>query len=226
MGAPDKWFWGYDRMTTVEGLFTAGDGVGASGHKFSSGAHAEGRMAAKGALAYILDKKGDNLTAAQNIDEDIEQIYLPFELFEKYKDYSTAPEINPNYLMPKQVQTRLQKLMAEYVAGVTPMYMTNKIMLEEGLKRLTMLKEDATRLAARELHELMRACEQYHRILSGEAHLRHILFREETRYPGYYYRADFLGIDDSKWRVFTISQYDKTKNEWKFETEPYKQLIK
>jgi adenylylsulfate reductase subunit A len=226
MGAPDSWFWGYDRMTTVEGLFTAGDGVGASGHKFSSGSHAEGRMAAKGALAFILDHKADKLEAAQNIDEVIAEIYLPFELFEKYKDYTTAVEINPNYLMPKQVQTRLQKLMDEYVAGCTPMYQTNEIMLKEGLKRLTLLKEDATRLAARDLHELMRAWEQYHRILSGEAHLRHILFREETRYPGYYYRADFLKIDDSKWKVFTISQYDKNTNEWKFETEPYKQLVK
>jgi len=226
MGAPDSWFWGYDRMTTVEGLFTAGDGVGASGHKFSSGSHAEGRMAAKGAIAFIVDHKNDKLEAAQNIDEVIAEIYLPFEIFEKYKDYTSAVEINPNYLMPKQVQTRLQKLMDEYVAGCTPMYQTNKIMLEEGLKRLTLLKEDATRLAARDLHELMRAWEQYHRILSGEAHLRHILFREESRYPGYYYRADFLSIDDNKWRVFTISQYDKNTNEWKFETEPYKQLIK
>ena len=226
MGAPDSWFWGYDRMTTVEGLFTAGDGVGASGHKFSSGSHAEGRMAAKGALAYIMDKKAEGLEAAQNIDEVIAEIYLPFEIFEKYKDYSTAVEINPNYLMPKQVQTRLQKLMDEYVAGCSTMYMTNKPMLEEGLKRLTLLKEDATRLAARDLHELMRAWEQYHRILSGEAHLRHILFREETRYPGYYYRSDFLSIDDSKWKVFTISQYNKDTNEWKFETEPYKQLVK
>ena len=226
LGAPDSWFWGYDRMTTVEGLFTAGDGVGASGHKFSSGSHAEGRMAAKAALAYIMDKKADGLEAAQNIDEVIAEIYLPFEIFEKYKGYSTAVEINPNYLMPKQVQTRLQKLMDEYVAGCSTMYMTNKIMLEEGLKRLTLLKEDATRLAARDLHELMRAWEQYHRILSGEAHLRHILFREETRYPGYYYRSDFLSIDDSKWRVFTISQYNKDTNEWKFETEPYKQLVK
>jgi len=224
MGAPDSWFWGYDRMTTVEGLFTAGDGVGASGHKFSSGSHAEGRMAAKGAVAFIVDHKNDKLEAAQNIDEVIAEIYLPFEIYEKYKDYTSAPEINPNYLLPKQVQTRLQKLMDEYVAGVTPMYMTNKIMLEEGLKRLTLLKEDATRIAARDLHELMRAWEQYHRILAGEAHLRHIHFREETRYPGYYYRSDFLSIDDSKWKVFTISQYDKNKNEWKFETEPYKKL--
>ena len=35
----------YNRMTTVEGLFTCADGVGASGHKFSSGSHAEVRIA-------------------------------------------------------------------------------------------------------------------------------------------------------------------------------------
>jgi adenylylsulfate reductase subunit A len=225
MGAPDSWFWGYDRMTTVDGLFTAGDGVGASGHKFSSGSHAEGRMAAKGAIAFILDHKNDKLEAAQNIDDVVGQIYLPYEIFEKYKNYTSAPDINPNYLRPKQVQTRLQKLMDEYVAGVTPMYQTNKVMLEEGLKRLTLLKEDAQRIAAGDLHELMRAWEQYHRILAGEAHLRHILHREETRYPGYYYRADFLSIDDSKWKVFTISQYNQATNEWKFFDEPYKQLV-
>jgi adenylylsulfate reductase subunit A len=226
IGAPDSWFWGYDRMTTVDGLFTAGDGVGASGHKFSSGSHAEGRMAAKGAIAFILDHKNDKLEAGQNIDEVIAEIYLPFEIYEKYKDYTSAPEINPNYLLPKQVQARLQKLMDEYCAGCAANYTTNKIMLEMGLDRLTMLKEDAQHMAARDLHELMRAWENYHRILAGEAHLRHILFREESRYPGYYYRSDFLSIDDSKWKVFTISQYDKNTNEWKFETEPYKQLVK
>ncbi|MDH5680271.1 MAG: adenylyl-sulfate reductase subunit alpha, partial [Spirochaetota bacterium] len=48
--APKEWTWEYNgqtynRMTTVNGLFTAGDGVGASGHKFSSGSHTEGRIA-------------------------------------------------------------------------------------------------------------------------------------------------------------------------------------
>ncbi|MBW1992000.1 MAG: adenylyl-sulfate reductase subunit alpha [Deltaproteobacteria bacterium] len=225
LGAPDEWFWGYDRMTTVEGLFTAGDGVGASGHKFSSGSHAEGRMAAKAALAFILDHKDDQLEPAQNIDDVLAEIYLPFEIYEKYKNYTSHPDVNPNYLRPKQVQARLQKIMDEYVAGVTPMYTTNKPLLEEGLRRLTFLKEDAERMAAADLHELMRCWENYHRILAGEAHLRHILFREETRYPGYYYRADFPKIDDEKWKVFTISQYNKETNEWKFETLPYKQLV-
>ena len=37
--APDGYFWGYNRMTTVPGLFAAGDGVGGSAHKFSSGSY-------------------------------------------------------------------------------------------------------------------------------------------------------------------------------------------
>ena len=40
--APDEYFWGYNRMTTVDGLFGAGDTVGGSAHKFSSGSFTEG----------------------------------------------------------------------------------------------------------------------------------------------------------------------------------------
>jgi adenylylsulfate reductase subunit A len=57
-GTPKEWSWGYNRMTTVKGLFTSGDGVGASGHKFSSGSHAEGRIAAKAMVKFALDNKG------------------------------------------------------------------------------------------------------------------------------------------------------------------------
>jgi len=56
--APAEWQWGYNRMTTVSGLFTAGDGVGASGHKFSSGSFAEGRIAAKNMVRYVRDHAG------------------------------------------------------------------------------------------------------------------------------------------------------------------------
>ena len=58
-----------------------------------------------------------------------------------------------------------------------------------------MLKEDSKKMRAKDLHELMRAWENYHRIITAEAHLRHIMFREETRYPGFYYRTDFPKLD-------------------------------
>ena len=103
--------------------------------------------------------------------------------------------------------------------------MTSKTMLEEGLYQLEMLKEDANKMAAGDLHELMRCWENYHRIRSVEAHARHILFREESRYPGYYYRGDFDKIDDDNWKAFVNSVYDIDKNTWEMKKVPFKQLI-
>ena len=215
----------YNRMTTVKGLFVAGDTCGACGHKFSSGSHVEGRIAAKAMIKFCLDNKDFKPTPKENPEELKKEIYAPWYRFEEFKGATTAFEINPNYILPKQCQFRLQKIMDEYVAGVATYYQTNKIMLERGLELLVMLREDAAKMAARDLHELMRAWENYHRILTAEAHLRHILFREESRYPGYYYRADFLNIDDANWRCFTLSSFNAETGEWTLEKFPYVQII-
>lgn len=224
-GTPAEWSWGYNRMSTVKGLFMAGDVVGASGHKFSSGSHTEGRIAAKAAVAFILDDSGYKPTIKETADEIAAELYAPYEMYEKYKTYSTDPLVNPHYIKPNMLQARLQKIADEYFGGVSTWYMTSKTMLEEGLKQLEMLKEDAAKLAAKDLHELMRCWENYHRILSVEAHARHILFREETRYPGYYYRGDFLAIDDKNWKCFVNSVYDAEKLSWEFKKVPYVQII-
>ncbi len=99
-------------------------------------------------------------------------------------------------------------------------------MLEIGLERLTMLKEDAMKMAAEDLHELMRAWENYHRILAGEAHLGTSSTGRRAVIPATITGPTFPKIDDAKWKVFTISQYDMKTNEWKFETKPYVQLVK
>ena len=224
-GTPAEWSWGYNRMSTVPGLFMAGDVVGASGHKFSSGSHAEGRLAAKAAIAYILDNPNYTPTPNKSADEIAAELYLPFELFEKYKTYTTDDNVNPHYIRPKSIQARLMKLSDEYFGGVATWYMTSKTMLEEGLKKLELLKEDCQRMAAKDLHELLRCWENYHRVLSVEAHARHILFREESRYPGYYYRGDFNFIDDKNWKCFTNSVYHADTNTWEFKKVPYVQIF-
>jgi len=224
-GTPAEWSWGYNRMSTVPGLFMAGDVVGASGHKFSSGSHAEGRMAAKAAIAFILDNASYKPALKATNDEIAAELYLPYEVYEKYKTYSTDPLINPNYIKPKMLQARLQKISDEYFGGISTWYMTSKTMLDTGLKALDMLKEDANKMAASNLHELMRCWENYHRILSVEAHARHMLFREESRYPGYYYRGDFLAINDKDWKCFVNSVYNAEANTWDIKKVPYKELF-
>ncbi len=225
-GTPDYYHWGYNRMTTVHGLFTAGDGVGASGHKFSSGSHSEGRIAAKAMVKFVLDNKDWQPEMSRTVDELVEEIYRPVRTFLEHKDYTTAIDVNPHYITPKMLQFRLQKIMDEYVAGVSTWYQTNAKMLEIAEKKLVMIREDAQKMRAKDLHELLRAWENYHRILAAEAHMRHIQFREETRYPGYYYRMDFLDLDDDNWKCFVNSTYDRDTGEWSLKKVPYKQLVK
>ena len=64
--SPDEYFWGYNRMTTVEGLFGAGDAVGGTPHAFSSGSFTEGRLAAKAACKYIDDGKAEGIKCARS----------------------------------------------------------------------------------------------------------------------------------------------------------------
>jgi len=225
LSSPDHYKWGYNRMSTVTGLFMMGDICGASGHKFSSGSHAEGRIVGKEGIRFLGDNADFKPTINKSADELAGEIYQPYEVYEKYKTYSTREEVNPHYIKPNMLQRRLQKIADEYFGGVSTWYMTSKAMLEEGLKHLTVLKEDAGRTGAKDLHELLRAWENYHRIWSIEAHAKHILFREESRYPGYYYRGDYLAIDDANWKCFVNSRFDPKTGEWNCFKKDYAQMV-
>jgi len=225
-GVPKEWSWGYRSMTTVKGLFTAGDGVGASGHKFSSGSFTEGRIAAKAMVKFALDNKDWKPTPERDTKDLVDEVYRPVRTFLEHKNYTTAIDINPHYITPKMLQFRLQKIMDEYVAGVGTYYRTNGKLLQMAEQKLEMLKEDALKMRAKDLHELLRAWENFHRIVAAEAHMKHIQFREETRYPGFYYRMDHNYIDDENWKCFVNSRYDRETKKWAIKKVPYVQLIK
>jgi adenylylsulfate reductase subunit A len=211
--APKDYFWGYTNMTTVPGLFAAGDASGASSHKFSSGSHAEGRIAAKSAVRYAVENPAEPAVDAKTVEELKERILRPLDLFENNKGATTDPDVNPNYIRPKQFMFRLQKIMDEYAGGVSTNFTTSAKLLERGLELLAFLKEDAEKLAAADHHELMRCWENIHRMWQAESHMRTILFREETRWPGYYFRADLPEMKDD-WKVFANCKYDKSSGEW------------
>ena len=223
--ATGDYFWGYNRMTTIRGLFAAGDGVGAAPHKFSSGSFTEGRIAAKAAVGYVTDNPSAPAVSDANVRDIQETIWAPLETFEKHKGASSAEEINPNFMTPKQGLVRLQKIMDEYGAGASTWYTTNEPTLLRGIELIEMFREDLTHLAARNRHELMRCWELVHRTWVGEAHLRHLLYRKETRWPGYYYRSDYPDLDDANWRVFVNSKFDAAKNSWDLQTKPYRNII-
>ncbi len=224
--SPEEYFWGYNRMTTVAGLFGAGDAAGGTPHAFSSGSFTEGRLAAKAACKYIDDGKAEGIKVSQQqIDKRGEEIFKPMEHYKIYRNEITAGSVNPNYINPRQGLDRLQKLMDEYAGGVTVSYMTNEKLLNIGLKKMKALEEDLEKIAAEDIHELLRAWELKHRQLSSEAVLQHTLFRKETRWPGYYYRGDFMKLDDQNWHVLTVSRRDPETGEYTMEKAPCYHLV-
>ncbi|MDR0339408.1 MAG: adenylyl-sulfate reductase subunit alpha [Desulfovibrio sp.] len=215
----------YNRMTTVNGLFTCADGVGASGHKFSSGSHAEGRLVGKQMVRWCVDHKDFKPSIKEKADDLKKLVYRPYFNFVEGKSASTDAVVNPNYITPKNFMMRLIKATDEYGAGISTYYTTSDALLKHGFHLLKMLEEDSEKLAARDLHELLRCWENYHRLWTVRLHMQHIDFRLESRYPGFYYRADYMGLDDSKWKCFVNSRYDPKKGETNIFKKPYYQII-
>ena len=221
----NEYFWGYTNMSTVQGLFCAGDASGASSHKFSSGSHAEGRIAAKSAIKFILENNSAPALEQAKIEAVAAEILKPLDAYDAHKDETTDPEVNPNYIRPRMFMFRLQKIMDEYAGGVSSQFTTNKAQLERALELLEFLKEDSEKLAAPNLHELMRCWENIHRMWQAEAHVRTVLFRDETRWPGYYYRADKPKMDEDKWHVFANCRFDPSTGDWQMRTRPIHRIF-
>ncbi len=208
------YFWGYTNMSTVKGLFCAGDASGASSHKFSSGSHTEGRIAAKSAVKFIVENNSMPKLDQAAVAALKAEILKPLDLFEAHKKETTDADLNPNYIRPRMFMFRLQKIMDEYAGGISAQFSTNESQLKRALELLGYLGEDAANLAAENLHELMRCWENIHRMWQAQAHVRTILFREETRWPGYYFRADKPKMDDEKWHCFANCKCDPKTGEW------------
>lgn len=224
--APKEYNWGYNRMTTIQGLFGAGDTVGGSAHKFSSGSFTEGRLAAKAAVRFVMDHRDYIPQPDGNMIERIrKELFMPLENYEVGRHITVRGSVSPYYMTPKQGLQRLEKIMDEYCGGVGSYYATNENLLNRGLELLLMLKQDLARLGAEDLHQLQRAWELNHRVWVAESVIRHTLYRKETRWPGYYYRADYPKLDDENWHVFVSSRYIPSSGKWEMGVKPVHHII-
>jgi adenylylsulfate reductase subunit A len=211
--APGEHHWGYDNMTSSKGLFAAGDASGASSHKFSSGSFTEGRIAGKAAVAFCVDHP----EAVEISDDQVaalkEMVLQPLRTFAEHSGYTNDEDVNPNYIKPKMFMFRLQKIMDEYAGGASVGFKTSEALLTKGLEYLDFMKEDSLKLAASDLNELMRCWENIHRMWQAESHIRTVLFREETRWPGYYFRTDHPAMK-ADWEAFANCRWDPGTGEW------------
>lgn len=224
--SPSEYYWGYNRMMTVEGLFGAGDALGGTAHAFSSGSFTEGRLAAKAAVKYVQDHAKDKANVSDRQIEDLRKtIYKPLETYRVYRNEIVAGSVSPHYILPLHGLQRLEKIMDEYVGGIGVNYMTNEPLLKYGLEKLRILQEDLEHTGAEDLHQLQRAWELKHRVIASECVTHHTLFRKETRWPGYYYRGDHMKLDDENWHVLTLSRRNPESGEYEMEKAPVYHIV-
>ncbi|MBS3975196.1 MAG: adenylyl-sulfate reductase subunit alpha [Syntrophomonadaceae bacterium] len=199
-----------DRSTSLPGLFACGDVAGGVPNKFVGGCAAEGLLSARGALEYI---KGVNGEAAISRDQ-----------LKAEKERTFCFLSDQDGILPREMEERLQRLMDEYAGGVHQFFRMNEERLQYALREIKILKDQTKYLVAKDLHELMSAHEVLDRLEVAEVLVKHLLFRRETRWPGWQTRMDYPEVDPNL-DCFVNSQKGKETGEIKVFTRPYVQVV-
>lgn len=201
-----------ERMTTLPGLFAAGETAGGNPNKFVGGCCAEGKLAARGALAYMAVTEAPVLDAAQ-IAQEKERVYAPMLSREQ------------EGVSPLEMKERLQRLMDEYAGGSSQFYRANEHQLDYALRHIKILQSQFKHLRANDLHDLMQANETMDRVDVAEAVVHHLKARKETRWAGWQTRSDYPQRDDENFDCFVESRRDPVTGEMTTFTRPYEQLL-
>lgn len=201
-----------ERMTTLPGLFAAGETAGGNPNKFVGGCCAEGKLAARGALAYMAVADAPVLDA-NHIAQEKERVYAPLLMR------------GEEGVSPVEMKERLQRLMDEYAGGSSQFYRANEHQLDYALRHIKILQSQFKHLRANDLHDLMQANETMDRVDVAEAVVHHLKARKETRWAGWQTRSDYPQRDDENFDCFVESRRDPVTGEMTTFTRPYEQLL-
>lgn len=204
-----------NRETTLNGLFAAGDVAGGTPNKFVGGCAAEGIIAARAAVEFVNTHSLPEVICEEQINSEVQRIFAPV----------LRSVENKQGISPREMEERLQRLMDEYAGGVHQFFRTNQKSLEYALKHINILKDQVKYLVARDLHELMEAHEIIDRLDVAEVLVHHLMFRAETRWPGWQTRTDFPTKNDELFDCFVNSRYNRISGEIEMVTRPYEQII-
>lgn len=167
-------------QTTVPGLYAAGD-LACVPHNYMLGAFVYGRFAGVDAAEYCAAHPLAEVDR-QQVSQEQQRCWQPLAVTDG--------------IPPAQAEYKLRRMVNDYLQ---PPKVTRK--MEIGLKRFEEAAADLSRLSAGNPHELMRAMEVHFIRDCAEMAARASLFRTESRWGLYHYRADYPEKNDAKWLV-------------------------
>ena len=187
--------------TTVPGLYAAGD-LACVPHNYMLGAFVYGKLAGESAARHCGEKALADVDEAQ-VGHERARVWAPLS--------------REDGLPPAQVEYKLRRMVNDYLQ---PPKVTRK--MEIGLQRFDAIREDLGRLSARNPHELMRAMEVHAIRDCAEMAARASLYRTESRWGLYHYRADYPKRNDADWFVHVqLKKKNDAMTCFKRAIEPY-----
>ncbi|MDL2307296.1 adenylyl-sulfate reductase subunit alpha [Desulfovibrio sp. OttesenSCG-928-C06] len=215
-GHTQSGFWvDQDRMTTIPGLYAAGETAGGHPNKFVGGCAAEGKIAARSALAYMKGLAHPATEAlAPQLEKELARVYAPL----------LRARSGQGGIRPVEMEERMQRLMDEYAGGVSQFYRTNEERLDYALRELDRLRAQVGFLVAADWHDLLLAHDVIDRLDVARILCHHLKARKETRWPGWQTRSDYPAIDPAL-NCFIESRQNPETGEIEMFTRPYEQFV-
>jgi len=221
------WTRGISRETTVDRLYVSGDALGAAPSRFISGSWTCGRIAARHMVKALENNEYRLVEIGSDLLEDMEK--RTFGPLRKFEEKSREGVWTDGTLMggvsPKDMESRMQKIMEEYCGGRTHWYFVNETYLGIARKHIKKMRSDQIPyLCARDLHDLQLAWDVINRLDVCQLVIEHISFRKETRFPGYVNRTDYPDTNPD-YDCFINSRWDAETDEVKCFKVQYQQLV-
>lgn len=186
-----------ERRTTISGLFAAGDVAGGAPKKYVSGAWVEGKIAAKAAVEEV---------------KEVELLQINGNEANKEKERILSCMNGKEGLSPEELERNLQEIMDEYAGGATAHYELTESKLIIARKKLKESEGKLQLLSAEDRHGLVSCLELIDRFDVAKVLIEHLIYRKETRWPGFQTRTDFPERDDANWLGFINSVYDSVED--------------
>jgi succinate dehydrogenase/fumarate reductase flavoprotein subunit len=164
--------------TTIPGLYAAGD-MASVPHNYMIGAFVYGRLAGENAVDYL---------------QDVEHLQPDNDVVETERQRVYAPLSRPNGIPHTQVEYKLRRFVNDYLQ---PPKSEHK--MELGLQQFVRYQETLEQMGAQDPHELMRCMEVHFIRDCAEMAARASLYRQESRWGLYHYRADYPDKNDAEW---------------------------
>ena len=181
-----------NRMTTLQGLFAAGDVAGGAPQKYVTGAFAEGDIAAEGMKEYI-EREWKAADDREVLDKQAEKIGRKYEEILGRKDRSGE---NTAFYGVRELERTMQKIMDEYAGGIKTDYKYTGHGLDIADERIRILMESIDNTQIDDMHDLLELYELRERLVVSRVLIAHLKAREETRWHCFQENADHPGKSD------------------------------